>query len=99
MTEIPDRHEDTMELLTLLHAIDEAANSCINGINKIEEGGIRGLKELVISAPEGLMEGYINLRTVITIQQDFLKRYAEENATIIDQLEKLVRKSEGLSDG
>lgn len=93
-----DIHQNKMEFLEIIHTLDETATGCISGIEKIVQGGRDGMQELAANDPQAIITGFAGLAVLIEQQRNLIKLLVEENAEIIDGLEKMAEKAEKEKD-
>jgi hypothetical protein len=74
---------DNTELVSFAHKMDATAAECLDGIQKVIEGGKDGLMEL----PEtDILEAFGNLHIVIEMQKMFIKKLLEQHLEVVDEL-------------
>lgn len=77
------------QVLVIRGAVDQAKE----GIAKVVNGGPEGLKAIA-SVPMGLysvLHAFENLGTMLTIQQKLIDDLVEENAELMDGLERIAK--------
>lgn len=93
-----DMHQNKMDFLEVVHTLDETAAGCISGIEKIVSGGPQGMRELAQVDPASIIVGFAGLAMLVEQQRNLIKLLVEENASIIDGLEKLAEKTKDEND-
>jgi hypothetical protein len=78
-----------IEYLESVHKSDAAVKLMLEGVAKIREGGIDGIRLAAEVAPDQLIEAFVGMATVLEMIQEDKLHMIEDHFKLLDQLEEI----------